>query len=199
LNVKNQSGGVSPQSRGRELVKLGPELWQEAASVRAAAAELMSRYPEIPSLQAFRYACGLSQNQAADRYNATTEHRTTLGNTTINSWESWARRVGGSPPPFSSLLVLAQAYGRGPLGVAEEDLSPADLVADCYERLLPEDQISLRRYSAAGTTSTRLETQTPSALNDGPGPETVLRLTPNGNVIGPDFALKVPTVQYGNP
>ena len=54
----------------------------------AAAAELMARHQDVPSLQAFRYACGLSQDQAAARFNAVTGHRTTLGGTTVNAWEN---------------------------------------------------------------------------------------------------------------
>jgi transcriptional regulator with XRE-family HTH domain len=112
--------------------------------VKAAAAELMDRNRELPRLQAYRYACGLSQDQAAARYNDVTGHRTTLGGTTINAWEAWARGRGtGSPPPLSALLILADAYGRGPLRVAEEVLSPSELVADVYERLAPEDRAAL--------------------------------------------------------
>ena len=91
---------VSPQARGRELAREGTRLWREQGSVRAAAAELMHRHEDIPSIQAHRYACGLSQDQAADRYNEVTGHRTSLGGTTINAWETWARGKGaGSPRP----------------------------------------------------------------------------------------------------
>ncbi|GAB3864293.1 hypothetical protein GCM10029963_74470 [Micromonospora andamanensis] len=85
---------VSPQSRGRELARLGKQLWQETASVKTVAAELMSRHPEVPSIQAYRYAAGLSQDQAALRYNEVTGYQTTLGGTTINAWETWARSRG---------------------------------------------------------------------------------------------------------
>jgi transcriptional regulator with XRE-family HTH domain len=136
---------MSPQARGRELAREGVQLWRDLGSVNAAAAELMSRHQDLPSLQAFRYACGLSQDQAAVRYNEVTGHQTTLGGTTVNAWETWARgRGAGSPPTFSSLLILANAYGRGPLGVAGEPVSPGDLVAEACERLAPEDQLALR-------------------------------------------------------
>lgn len=191
------SNGSSPQAKGRELARLGRTLWQESGSVRDAAAALMSSHPEITSLQAHRYACGLSQSQAAERYNSTTDHQTTLGNTTINSWESWARRAGGSPPSFSSLLVLAEAYGQGPLGASQEELSPSDLVADCYERLLPEDQLTLRRHATTKHAPAGLP-QGVATPNGSTGSGAVLRLVP-GNVVGQDFALEVPTVQFGNP
>ena len=117
----------SPQARGRELARQGKHLWQELGSVKSAATELMNRNRDIPSIQAFRYAAGLSQDQAATRYNETSGHQTSLGGTTINAWETWARiRGAGSPPTFSSLLILATAYGRGPLGVANEMISPGD-------------------------------------------------------------------------
>ncbi|HEX8346529.1 MAG TPA: hypothetical protein VF657_17565, partial [Actinoplanes sp.] len=62
----------------------------------------MKHHRDLPSIQAFRYAAGLSQDQAATRYNEVAGNQTTLGGTTINAWESWARARGsagaGSPP-----------------------------------------------------------------------------------------------------
>jgi hypothetical protein len=175
---------VNPQARGRELARAGTRLWQELGSVGAAAAEVRARYPDIVSMQAFRYACGLSQDQAAARYNEATGHQTSLGGTTINAWETWARRRGGSPPPFSGLLILADAYGRGPLGVADESISPGDLVMEAYERLSPEDQLALK--ANAGTGHTRRETA--------PGLRAEL-----GQPIGRNFYVSVPTTANGNP
>lgn len=152
----------SPQTRGRELARQGRQLWQETGSVRVAAAQLISRNRNIPSIQAFRYAAGLSQDQAAARYNDVTRHQTSLGGTTINAWETWARTRGsGSPPSFSSLLILAAAYGRGPLGLMEEDISPGDLVAETYERLPPEDQLALKLFTG--------QTATPGAVAESHG------------------------------
>jgi transcriptional regulator with XRE-family HTH domain len=179
---------------GRAMARQGRELWQQYRSVSRAASELMSRQPGLPCLQAFRYSAGLSQNQAAERYNTVTRHQTTLGSTTINAWETWARtQAAGSPPSFSSLLVLAQAYGRGPLGADDEYLSPGDLVADVYERLAPEDQLAINAF-------TRGQRKAAGPVRRGwpvvgripaPADDTV--------VIGPDFTLTVPTVEYGNP
>src|SRR5215472_4877288 len=90
---------ASPQARGRELARQGTQLWQELGSVRRAAAELTNQYRDLPSIQAFRYACGLSQDQAAARYNEVTGYQTSLGGTTINAWESWARGRGNGSPP----------------------------------------------------------------------------------------------------
>ncbi|OLE22063.1 MAG: hypothetical protein AUG49_20310 [Catenulispora sp. 13_1_20CM_3_70_7] len=147
----------------------------------------MERQPQVPSLQAYRYVCGLSQDQAAIRYNEVTKHQTTLGGTTINSWETWARRGarGGSPPGFGSLLVLARVYGAGPLGVGDEPVSPGDLVADAYERLAPEDQVALKHLANLSA---------PAARQPGPGQQRGA-----GNVIGADFTLEVPTAQELNP
>ncbi|MEV0456312.1 hypothetical protein [Catellatospora methionotrophica] len=188
------AGNATPQARGRELARQGQELWRELGTVRLAAAELMNRHRNLPCIQAHRYASGLSQDQAALRYNEVAGHHTTLGGTTINSWETWSRGkgAGGSPPAYSSLLILATAYGRGPLGVGEEDILPADLVADCYERLPPEDQLSLKRMG----TRPRSNGDVAGRMFSAPAPASA---TGTANVIGPDFTLAVPTVAYGNP
>lgn len=186
---------TSPQARGRELARLGRTLWREIGTVQGAATELMNRHRDLPALQAFRYAAGLSQDQAAERYNEVTDHQTCLGGTTVNAWESWARRGAGSPPAFSSLLVLALAYGRGPLGVAEELLAPSDLVADTYERLPVEDQIALKQFVGR-----RREIQRTPESQSVPAQQSVTmpgRLAPD--TTGPTFDLVVPTVEYGNP
>ncbi|MBP2353269.1 hypothetical protein JOF29_004352 [Kribbella aluminosa] len=131
ISTSSDVSAQSPQKRGRELASQGKKLWAQMGSVKAAATELMSRYPEVPSLQAFRYAAGLSQDHAAARYNEVTGNQTSLGGTTINAWESWARvRGNGSPPSISSLLILCSAYGRGPMGISDEEITPADLIAE---------------------------------------------------------------------
>jgi transcriptional regulator with XRE-family HTH domain len=187
---------VSPQTRGRELARQGRQLYQSLGSVKAAAAELMNRHRDLPSIQAFRYAAGLSQDQAALRYNEVADHQTALGGTSVNAWETWARgRGAGSPPSFSSLMILAIAYGRGPLGVSEEDISPGDLVAEAYERLPAEDQLSLKRFADARS-SPSLYPHTAAVRSV--ETTTVTRGTP-ANTIGPDFPLTVPTVDHGNP
>lgn len=188
--------GRSPQARGRELAKQGKELFFSSGSVRAAAHALMKRHQDLPSLQAFRYAAGLSQDQAATRYNEVAGNQTTLGGTTINAWESWARARGsagaGSPPSFASLLILATAYGRGPHGAADEDIFPGDLVQEAYEKLAPEDQLALKTIadrSSVAATSDSLQVR--NAVVDG---------SPDGdNIVGPDFNLLVPTIDNGNP
>jgi transcriptional regulator with XRE-family HTH domain len=152
----------------------------------------MERHPDVPSLQAFRYAAGLSQDQAAMRYNEVANHQTSLGGTTINAWETWSRQRGaGSPPSFSGLVLLATAYGRGPLGTTNEDISPGDLIAEAYERLPVEDQISLKRFAQQPLASRgKKNGKTPGVPNTTTG----IR-----NTIGPDFNLPVPTIDFGNP
>ena len=183
-------GGMSPQARGRELAGQGRKLWAEVGSVKGAAAALMSRYRDVPSLQAFRYAAGLSQDQAAGRYNEVTGHQTSLGGTSINAWETWARGRGqGSPPSFASLMILSIGYGRGPLGTGDERIPPGDLVAEAYERLPVEDQISLRNVAAAEPASGadgESALSATSAAGDMPGQ------------VGEEFTLSAPTVEYGN-
>ena len=63
---------------------------------------------------------GLSQDQAAERYNeGDRSSDQPFGGTSINAWETWARGRGqGSPPSFACLMILSIAYGRGPLGVS---------------------------------------------------------------------------------
>ncbi len=162
--------------------------------MKLAAAELMSQHRDIPGIQAYRYAAGLSQDQAAARYNEVTEHQTSLGGTTVNAWETWARgRGAGSPPAFSSLLILAIAYGRGPLGMADEDLSPTDLVAEAYERLPPEDQLSLKRFVDHRRQSPR------NGATQGRSASVLPSWAECANIIGGDFSLCVPTVDHGNP
>lgn len=175
----NQS--LSPQTRGRQLAAAGKKLWTELGSVTHAAAELLDRYPDVPSLQAYRYAAGLSQDQAAARYNEVTGNQTSLGGTSINAWETWARTRGqGSPPSLSSVLILCAAYGRGPLGVAEEQISPTELIAEAYERLPIEDQLSLKQITA---TPAREHTSVSRGATD---------------QVGGEFTLSVPTFEYGN-
>jgi transcriptional regulator with XRE-family HTH domain len=189
---------ASPQARGRELASQGKKLWAELGSVKGAAAELMNRYRDVPSLQAYRYAAGLSQDQAAMRYNEVTGHQTSLGGTSINAWETWARGRGqGSPPSLSSLLILSIAYGRGPLGVAEEKVPPGDLVSETYERLPIEDQLSLKNLVASSDTSPNVNHN----ARDGKlsqGLDSARPLSEIPSQIGGEFSLSVPTVEYGN-
>jgi hypothetical protein len=185
---------VSPQARGRELATQGRRLWSELGSVTLAAAELTARHPDVPSLQAHRYAAGLSQDQAAVRYNEVTGNQTCLGGTTINAWETWARSRGqGSPPSMAALLILCTAYGRGPLGTADENISPSELIAEAYERLGVEDQLALKQYSVDRRTAAGAPQSgdaTPIHTHGFPKPPTQ---------VGPEFTLTVPTVEYGNP
>lgn len=181
---------LSPQARGRELAREGRRLWQELGSVKSAAAELMSRHRDVPSIQAYRYASGLSQDQAASRYNEVAQFQTSLGGTTINAWETWARgRGSGSPPSFTSLLMLATAYGGGPLGVTREEIAPGDLVVDVYERLPPEDQVALKHLAARQPVLPRSPAGR-DAENGAPAT--------SGSMAGPEFLLDVPTVRDGN-
>ncbi|MFI6180561.1 hypothetical protein ACIA8R_33840 [Nonomuraea sp. NPDC051191] len=194
--MSKQDQDSSPQARGRRLARIGNELWLETGSVKKAATELMRRYPVVCSLQAHRYACGLSQDQAAVRYNQMTGHQTSLGGTSINAWETWARERSraGSAPSFTSLLILAAAYGGGPTGVAEEDVSPSDLVAEAYERLAVEDQLALKRYATIQSAPPPSATAPAAAEPD----STTASTTPaESSAMGHDFIIAAPTVEYG--
>lgn len=176
------------------LARIGKELYQETGSVKKTVTELMRRHPVICSLQAHRYACGLSQDQAAVRYNHMTDHQTSLGGTSINAWETWARERSraGSPPSFTSLLILAAAYGGGPAGVAEEDLSPGDLVAEAYERLAVEDQLALKRYATPNLAGAPPATAPAAERRES-------KQAAESNTMGHDFIIAAPTVEYGSP
>ncbi len=184
---------VSPQARGRELAREGRVLWQEYQSVKRAAAELMSRHRDVPCLQAYRYACGLSQDQAAARYNTETGHQTSIGGTSINAWETWTGSGRRFTTAVSSLMLLALAYGRGPLGVAEEDIAPGDLVGEAYERLPVEDDVvAAVHYAVGDAAGGTARAATGHVVR-------TTRAAAHGSVIGPEFSLTVPTAPFGNP
>jgi hypothetical protein len=68
---------------------------------------------------------------------------------------------------------------------------PIELVADSYERLPPEDQIALKAFAAAGRTA-----QAAAPEIHAPPPDSRDRGLP---LVGPEFSLEVPTVEFGNP
>jgi hypothetical protein len=167
--------------------------------VKSAAAELMARYPNVPSLQAFRYASGLSQDQAAARYNEVTGHQTSLGGTSINAWETWARSRGqGSPPSMSGLLILCVAYGKGPMGIADEDIGPAELIAESYERLPIEDQLALKAYTL-NRENVAVEDRLGEVVGRDDARGDTAGLVQRSGQVGDEFTLTVPTVEHGNP
>lgn len=177
------------------MAVVGRRLWSELGSVASAAAELMAQHPDVPSLQAHRYAAGLSQDSAAARYNEVTGYQTSLGGTTINAWESWARGRGqGSPPSLASLLILCTAYGRGPLGVSEEPISPAALIAEAYERLPIEDQLSLRQFASSPSSNRTAALAQPTALTRSAEHIAI----DSAGQVGGEFTLIAPTIEYGN-
>jgi hypothetical protein len=92
------------------------------------------------------------------------------------------------------MLILAIAYGRGPLGVADEDISPGDLVSEGYERLAPEDQLTLKRFADGRQPPQRTESISARSPNAFLPPSAT-----NENIIGRDFSISVPTVDNGNP
>ncbi|MDX8031215.1 helix-turn-helix transcriptional regulator [Lentzea sp. BCCO 10_0856] len=185
----------TPQARGRELAAQGRRLWSELGSVKCAAAELSARHPDVPSLQAHRYSAGLSQDQAAARYNEVTGNQTSLGGTTINAWETWACSRGqGSPPSMPALLVLCAAYGRGPLGIADEQISPTELIAEAYERLSIEDQLALKQFKVDKQTAIPV-----APLEIDAAPVRTINSAGPPEQVGSEFTLTVPTVEHGNP
>jgi hypothetical protein len=95
-------------------------------------------------------------------------------------------------------VILSIAYGRGPLGVAEEKVPPGDLVSDTHERLPVEDQLSLMNLTASSSAPPNVDNnearreRSPQKLYSGGTPDRI------PSQIGGEFSLSVPTVEYGN-
>ena len=132
------AGEKSPQARGRELASQGKKLWAEMGSVKDAARELMSRHRDVPCLQAYRYACGLSQDQAGPVQHGD-RPSDSIGGTSINAWETWARGRGtGSPPPFSAsccwLSPMAAARWESPRRTSRPAIWSVRLMNACRSK-----------------------------------------------------------------
>ncbi|MEV6072256.1 hypothetical protein AB0L82_37440 [Nocardia sp. NPDC052001] len=115
---------TTPQARGREMAAVGKKLWTTLGSVTRAATELMARYPDVPSLQAYR------------------------------------------------------------------------LIAEAYERLPIEDQLSLKQFSL------NFQPESPDRLSRTPeSPSEPLTAMPSSlpDQVGEEFVMSVPTVEHGNP
>jgi hypothetical protein len=86
------------------------------------------------------------------------------------------------------LVILAEGYGRGPLGTADEHISPGDLVAEAYERLAPEDQVTLKALADRPLSQSASSSDHPATASN-----------QVENLIGGDFNLLVPSIDNGNP
>ncbi|RDI65716.1 hypothetical protein DFR76_10531 [Nocardia pseudobrasiliensis] len=81
-----------------------------------------------------------------------------------------------------------------PLGVADEPISPAALIAEAYERLPIEDQLSLKKFDTDTGPGRRISSTQPQLL-----PRSEHHAADPTGQEGCEFTLTVPTVEYGNP
>jgi tetratricopeptide (TPR) repeat protein len=174
--MQPRSQRTSPQQLGRALMRLGPKLTEELGSVTPAGREILRRYPKVPTLQAFRYAAGLSQDKAAAKYNEVTKHQTFMSGSGINSWEAWQRSgSGGARPSVSDLIVLGIAYGRCCAGTGtNEPVSPRDLLGSSFRRMSAEDQITITEFAERAILVPEAP-QAPSALHVGEAPAVLVQ------------------------
>ncbi|ALG06407.1 hypothetical protein [Kibdelosporangium phytohabitans] len=102
-----------------------------------------------------------------------------------------------------SLFVLCEAYGRGPSGQDNETITPTDLIAEAYERLTPEDQLTIKQLAAARPPQpdTNILRMPRGVAQPDPYDPLGTRQLParRSDQVGTDFTLTVPTIEYGNP
>lgn len=91
-----------------EQARLSGALREDGCSWRQVADEFVRRW-NITYLQAFRLAHGLSQEQAAARYNLMWHPARPLAGKNISYWEMWPSR-SGKEPSLSKLSMLAEVY-----------------------------------------------------------------------------------------
>jgi hypothetical protein len=168
-------------------MQLGRSLAAELGGVVPAGRELLRRNPKLPSLQAFRYAAGLSQDSAAARYNEVTEHKTYIGGTHVNSWEAWQRGgVGGACPKISDLVILGIAYGRRNGDTPGSPVSPRDLLGSTFKRMSAEDQVAINEIGDQTATGAK-PPSTPAIVLEHPA----LEVHPPSQLIAGSVGLEV--------
>lgn len=101
-----------------EQVRLSQAMRESGCSWRQVADEFVGRWG-LTYLQAFRLVHGLSQRQAAERYNSEWHPAKPLTGKHISYWEMWPSE-SGKQPPLNKLGMLAKVY----------ECSVADLLAE---------------------------------------------------------------------
>lgn len=109
---------IKARSVRAEQAQLAHAMRGTGCSWRQVADAFVARWG-LSYLQAFRLAHGLSQEQAADRYNRAWHPDRPLTGKNISYWELWPAKTG-KEPPLNKLTRLAEVY----------ECSLADLVAD---------------------------------------------------------------------
>ena len=107
----------------------------QGCTVDQVADEFRARW-QFPPLAAYRYAAGLTQYQAASRYNEVVgDAAAGADNSLISKLELWPGGTGGKAPTAYNLVVLAVVYGTVPHRL----VAPADM-----DKLARRDQLVLR-------------------------------------------------------
>ena len=107
-----------PRSARAEQARLSAAMRAGGCSWRQVAGEFVRRW-RVTYLQAFRLAHGLSQEQAAARYNSRWQPDRPLTGKYLSYWEAWPS-ITGKEPSLGKLGMLAAVY----------ECSVSDLLAD---------------------------------------------------------------------
>src|SRR5215831_10917938 len=107
-----------PRSVRAEQARLAGAMRADGCSWRQIADEFVRRW-RVTYLQAFRMAHGLSQEQAAARYNSRWQPERPLTGKYLSYWEAWPSNTG-KEPSLGKLGMLAAVY----------ECSVSDLLAD---------------------------------------------------------------------
>ncbi len=97
------------RSRRAELAALRAELVKAGATVPQIAAAIRARFSDINSRAACRYACGMTQQDVADRWNQLWPSDRPLTSQQVSYWETWPA-PSGRPPSIQDLTRLARIY-----------------------------------------------------------------------------------------
>jgi transcriptional regulator with XRE-family HTH domain len=138
-----------PRSVRAEQSQLSHAMRLDGCSWRQIADEFVVRW-SLTYLQAFRLVHGLSQVQAAERYNTKWQPNKPLTGKHISYWEMWPSK-SGKEPSLSKLRMLADVY--------ECSLSDLLIDADDHERVrrVNEDRRTFVRLAGASFLSAILD------------------------------------------
>ncbi len=97
------------RSRRAELAALRAEMAEAGATVPQIAATIRERFSDLNARVACRYACGLTQQDVAERWNQLWPSDRPLTSQQISYWETWPA-PSGRPPSVDDLTRLARIY-----------------------------------------------------------------------------------------
>ncbi len=97
------------RSRRAELAALRTDMVKAGATVPQIAAAIQARFSDLNARVACRYACGLTQQEVADRWNQLWPSDRPLTCQQISYWENWPAPTGRQPS-IEDLTRLARIY-----------------------------------------------------------------------------------------